>query len=670
MRTNGLGTAALRFRRPWTSGPDRVRAFATAHAELLTAAAIAIFGAGVLLAQQPWDRWSQGDIALFQLFGRLVADGEVPYRDFFDHKTPLASYLNAVPALISRPFDVEYVLAARVMSVALAAAASVGLYFVARAASLGRATSAVAAVLFPAFDYHDYFAVLGIEPNLLNSYVGVFALLAAYRSRWLVAGVLCALAFLALQPGGVFLLGAGTIALMSGRARKAISLLVVGFVAPVAILLFYFGIVGALGDFWADTVTFNLDYVNRQFSWLPFDLMADRINSGHSSDRWLFLVGALGFAAWVGTLVSSFRRGVTSHAVPALPLAVVTVGVLGYSYVNFTTAADILPLIPWVAFWSAWLIDQLGRQPARWAPGAAAVSAVLLVGYGYHSLPDLVDIGNPTDEGAIVRGIEQRAHLQPGDPIFVADEAWYLLLSERHHLSRYYTLRGGQYQYAQDREGGTYKALLRPLIEEKPKLVVITRQKDWLTQSKWRPLQKVYGPILLWSYTLLDPATIPSGFARRADFWVLRDAQDFESPDTQMLDRWQASDAIFVQSEDGVLVTSDQPAYSAYERPATFPVPLARGAVYAGLVWVKGTDQSVGEMASITIHEQGGMQGESLAKFQLTADWQPVVVVHTIAQLVPEALSVHVLKQNGAGKEDSFLIREGQLRLLVPGLPK
>ena len=633
-------------------------------------AAVAGVSLAVLLVQQPWDRWSHGDIALHQVFGRLIADGQVPYRDFFDQKTPLAWYLNAVPALISRHLGADYVLAARALSVLLAVGGSVGLYLVARSASLGRTMSAVAALLFLAFDYHNYFAIRGIDPKLLNSYVGIFGLLAAYHSRWLLAGVLCALAFLAFPPAGVFLLGAGTLALMSGRAtaRKAIPRLGAGFVAPIAVLLIYFVVVGALDDFWADNVIFNRQYVSQQFSWLRIELMAERITSDHRSDRWLFLVGAIGFATYAGSLAWGLFRRVPSHVMPALPVAVVTVAVFTYSYVNFWTAGDVLPFLPWIAFWGAWLLEQPARQPTRWAYWAAVGGALVLLGYGYHSLPDLTDIGNPPDEGAIVRGIEQRARLQPGDPIYVQEEQWYLLLSERDHLSRYYFVRNAVYKYAEEREG-TYEALLRPLIEEKPKLFVMSDQRDWLAQSAWSPLQRIFGPILLWSYTRLDPASINYGFSSRAEFWVLRAPGDFQDPGTDLLRRWQPEDARLSEEAGGTLVASDQGTYAVSQRVAAFGVPIGRGAVYAAIVWVKGSADSREEAAKIVVMEDGGAQRRSEALFGLSGDWQPVVVIHRVDQIVPDALTVQVVKENFMGKGDSFLIREGQLRLLVPGLP-
>lgn len=624
----------------------------------------------MLLAQQPWERWSVGDLALHQLFGHLIADGKVPYRDFFDQKTPLAWYLNAAADLISRPLGVDYVLAARVLSVSLAAAGTVGLYLVARAASLGRGASAVAALLFIAFDYHSYAAIHGIEPKLLNSYIGIFALLAAYRSRWLLSGVLCALAFLAWPPGGVFLLGAGTVALMNGRAtvREAIPRLVVGFVAPVAALLIYLGLVGALADFWADTFTFNRQYVSQEFSWLRVDLMADRINSGHASDRWLFLVGALGFVAWAWLF--TFARDIVKQTKLVAPLAVVTLAVLGYSYVNFWTVGDVMPFLPWVAFWGAWLLERMARQP-RWAP-AAGVAALVLLGYGFHSLPDLTEVGNPPDEMTIVRDIEQRAHLQPGDPIYVQEEQWYLLLSGRDHLSRYYFLRNGTYKYAEEREG-TYEAVSGPVIERKPKLFVMTTQANWLTQSGWTPLQRIFGPVLLDSYMRLDPQNISSGFSgftRRAEFWVLRPLEDYQSGGTNLLERWQAQGAALAPSDGGTLVTSQQETYAVSEHVTPFRIAVGRGATYAAIAWVKGTDLSAGEAVSIAISEEGGAEGVSSADFKLTSQWQPVVVIHNVGQVVPEGLTVRVTKARGSATGDSFLVREGQLRLLVPGQPE
>lgn len=626
---------------------------------------IACFILGLLLSFEPWKKGVLGDIALFQLFGRLVADGDVPYRDFFDHKTPLINYINASGALTSDALNVDYIVTARALSLLFAVIGGVGLYFLCRFASLRPAAAFAGAIAFFAFDLFDLYVALGLEPKLLSGYIGIVALLVAYRSRWFAAGVLSALAFLTWQPAAVFLLGVLARALLveGKRSWRPGALAMAGGLAPVALLLAYFAIVGAVNEFWFDTFVFNRTYVENQFTWSPpIDLIRQRVDSGFLSDRWFFLVGVIGFVAWLAVfVVQMLRRKQDDAAKDAAPVAVVSLGVLAYSYVNFTTEGDVMPFLPWIAFWIAWLIDRLARA-ATPIPIFAPVAALAVMIYGYHTILDQRPFVTIDDGRAFVADIEQRAELEDGDPVYMENEAWYLLLSGREHLSRYYYTRSQADAYAQDREG-IDAALLRPIREEQPKLIVLSRQ-NWNDSTKWSSLQRLYAPLLFANYHLIDPASLPEGFSLRAEFWARNEVGEsaVTSNGTLLgLQGWQSS---IVQQDDGFLVSSDAAAYSAYQisLPGLSP---AVGQPYTAVVWVKGTESSFGEKVTIILREEAGNRPQTTAVYRLTNEWQPLVVTRQIATPGLATLSIHVLKQDGTGPGDAFLVDDAELGTFV-----
>ena len=636
--------------------------------DLVLPIVLVCFLLGVFLAFEPWKKGVQGDIALFQLFGRLVANGDVPYRDFFDHKTPLVNYINAVPALISDWFGLDYIVTSRAASLLLAIVGGLGLYFLCRAASLRPAAAFGAAVTFFAFDLLDLFVALGLEPKFLNLYIGILGLLVAYRSRWFFAGVLSALAFLTWQPGAVFLLGVFARAVMvEGRhSGRSLVLATAGFAAPLALLVAYFAIAGALNEFWSDAFLFNRDYVERQFVWMPpFDLFTERINTAYLADRWLFLVGALGCVVWAALLaLQALRRHIDDATKNAVPIAVVTLGVLLYSYVNFNTTADVIPFVPWIGFWVAWLVDRLARiaPSQRWI---APLAVLALTAYGYDTIFDQQTFVTIDNGRALVTDIEARAGLEEGDPIYVVNEAWYLLLSERDHLSRYYYTRSQAYAYAEDREGINI-ALLDPIREEQPKLVVMSRNTNWGDASKWSTVQRIYAPLLLTRYHMLDPESMPPSFSRRAEFWVLNAEGDaLGAGATSGLSGWQVWQSSIEQAEDGFLVSSDQPAYSVFQQSNPALLTLSDAQPYSAIVWVKGTESSIGESVTIILREESGEQPQSEATFRLSGDWQPIAVTRQLTTPRLASLSIHVLKLDGTGPGDSFLVRFAQLGSFV-----
>ena len=300
----------------------------------------------IVLVYRPWSQPAVGDLAMFQVFGRIIADGGVPYRDFFDTKAPFAAYLNAFIALLSDWFGFDYVLGARGLSVAMTAFGGALCYSVARHAGIDRVASMAAALLFVAADGFAWSAAIGFEPKALMWEFGALGLVAAYRRWWWVSGISCALAFLTWQPAGTFLVGAATaVLLVEPKLRvRSLAMLGAGFAVPLLIFASYLFVVGALDDFWTYTVSFTATYVPSP-PWPPFDRWADVVNGAANSDRWLFLVAAVGFLVWVAMFIYALlrKRTIPMRFLPQLPLVVVTLSVLAYSCINFAGWGDFFP---------------------------------------------------------------------------------------------------------------------------------------------------------------------------------------------------------------------------------------------------------------------------------------------------------------------------------------
>lgn len=537
-----------------------LRRHLVAKQDWLIGGALFVFALLVFLSFRPWDLAALGDIAIFQLFGRLIADGAVPYRDFFDHKTPLVGYVNAVPAIGSNLFGSDYVISTRIVSMVVAASASVGLYMLGRAASLSRIASIAAAGTYVAFNFASFLVAFGIDAKALVSYLGIFGLLAAYRSRWVASGALCGLSALAWQPGAVFLAGAATCALVrrdSGRTKN-LALLGTGFFAPFFLLILYFALTGALDEFWQDAFVFNRQYVDRQFTLLPrLGEVAEVIDRGYSSERWVFLLASFGATLWLVLAVGGLWQKHLSAAVTrSAPIAVVTLAVLVYSYVNFTSEVDVLPFLPWVAFWTAFLLDRVSRPMRSAAPMLAIAGTAALFIYGHQGLTDrlplLTSEGGLSTEKAIVADVERQAGLRDDESIYVMNEPWFLLASGRDHIAPpYYYLWSGVEDLIREREG-INATLVRPLLDEQPKLVVLGFPAVWLHPGDRSDIQQSYAGALLFNYERLPTSGLRGSFVTRAaNYWVLREEGEQVDPSAQLraaasipwlIGGWAASD--------------------------------------------------------------------------------------------------------------------------------
>lgn len=486
--------------------------------DLLLAGAAGLITLAIVLVYRPWSQPAVGDLAMFQVFGRLIADGAVPYQDFFDTKAPLASYLNASAALASDWFGFDYVYGARGLSILLTAVGGALVYTVSRHAGIERFSALVAATLFLAADGFAWSAAIGFEPKALMWVFGAAGLVAAYRGWWWASGILCALGFLTWQPAGTFLIGAAatTLLIESKQRPRALVTLGASFIMPLLLFCGYLLLAGAFDEFWTYTFTFSATYIPPP-PFPPFDTWADVVNHAASNDRWLFLVAAIGFVAWVGMFayMTARQRYVSREALWQVPLVVVTASVLGYSTLNFAGWGDFFPFVPWVAIWCGWLLHSIRRLgPIGAALGV--IGAVALVCYGHFTLVDQTVLQSPEQtlgwQRDRIDALEDAVPLGESDKIYAVNNmAWYVLLSEHENTTEFLYTWDGIPNYIVD-EYGSFAPITAPLEEGTPRLVILG----------FHAVPEVREAAAA-NYAQIDPFWLPGYFQNRAEFWIRND---------------------------------------------------------------------------------------------------------------------------------------------------
>jgi hypothetical protein len=421
-------------------------------------------------------------------------------------------------ALLSDWFGFDYVLGARGLTVALTAVGGALVYAVSRHARIDRFSALVAATLFLAADGFAWSSAIGFEPKALMWVFGAAGLVCAYRRWWLASGVLCALGFLTWQPAGTFLIGAATATLLIEPRERIRALLTLGasFAVPLVIFALYLMLAGAFDDFWTYTITFNATYVPSP-PWPPFQTWADVVNQAANSDRWLFLVAAIGFVVWVALFAYALlaRRRIPGEFVPQFPLVAVTLCVLGYSCLNFAGWGDFCPFVPWVAIWSGSLIYTI-RRGGRVAAWGAVVGAAVLIGYAHFTLVDQTRLQSPTQtlswQRSRIDALEDEVPLLASDLLYAVNNmSWYSLLSDHDNTTEFVYTWDGIPNYILD-ENGSYAPLTTPLEEGIPKLVILGFYA--IPEVRIATAEK---------YAQIDPATLPAYFANRAEFWIRKD---------------------------------------------------------------------------------------------------------------------------------------------------
>lgn len=213
------------------------------------------------------------DAGAYAYGGEHIAQGDVLYRDHWDHKPPFAYYLNA--ALFS--FFPATVTTMAIFEIAWLSVASLLIFAIARHIF---APAGAAAVLF-------LFVVYAGTTQIIE-YVGMtetyallpvlLAVLAAlkynktFRAHWLlVSGVAIGLTFLVRQTALTIALPIGLYTIFSLKNKRAafpviakhITAGLAGVALPLAVAVLYFASHGALADFYSRVITYNQHYTGK-----------------------------------------------------------------------------------------------------------------------------------------------------------------------------------------------------------------------------------------------------------------------------------------------------------------------------------------------------------------------------------------------------------------------
>ena len=306
------------------------------------------------------------DVRFYLYFAAQTAMGAVPHRDFFDSKTPLATFAGAGLVWLGAPLGFSPLPSIRVGYLALAAVIGVLVFAIHR--RLGPAGALSGALGLAA---HLGFPLLGILPaigNIPKLLMALFAALAALcvgGGRWRAAGAAGALAFMDWQVGGLVLLACFAAALFEGKGRgAACRALAAGAALGLLPFLLYFGAHGALPEVWFQVVTSLFSRASRAAS---FHQIASVVRVGCRGHLWLVALGAVGLLLYPIYLARAWK----GPRAMAIALGVYHGGVVAFSFWDFQAYGDLFILLFSVAFFAGVALCEIQaasrglRSPSR-----------------------------------------------------------------------------------------------------------------------------------------------------------------------------------------------------------------------------------------------------------------------------------------------------------------
>lgn len=455
----------------------------------VVALAAFLIGAAVVLADRPFTHAETGDSSIFDYIAQSIVRGQVPYRDVIDPKGPGSMYLSAGAMAIGRSLGVRDIIAVRWFHVVLMGLLAAITFLVAEKYFQNRFASIFAFMVpFMSGSFSSQ-VIRGTQPKLPMVLFGMLSLLLIAKEQPFWAGFFSMLSCLCWQPGLMFTGVAVLIFsryLTSWRDLRAIKV-VFGALVPLAVVILYFYLRGALGDLWSWTIVYPLTV------FAPETTMA----FGETRDHfWLVLqrelqplsiIAPLALAGLVLYIIERARRRagqrerIRFEDLSKDALVYPPVIYLIFCMINFQSAPDLIPLYPFIGLFAGLLVVEAVALISRSRPkvaslvSAAVTIVVIVVTVVEHAPggPVKTTLQDQDREAKVLAG-----YIEPGDKIYAHGMAEVLVLLNRPNLNKYLALNSGADEFIAARKSGGFQDVIDEIETYAPKIVVMTRLRN------------------------------------------------------------------------------------------------------------------------------------------------------------------------------------------------
>lgn len=361
---------------------------------------VMLLGLFVLGLHRPFDLPLTGDRA-YLLYVSQVAyfTGDIYGNSGFGY-TPLGPLIAAVffagAGLVT---DSSTLVLARLAGMACWLACLLGVLLIGRRFFASTVEPVLMALIFAGFAVVPMMSASNLEPKMLVLLFEILALASAYRGRWLLAGFAVACAAMCWQPAIVVLPALGLFLLFDARPQwlAAAWRFAMGIVLGTLPVIVYLTLSGGWSAFWQQAILRKLEQEGAVVLEQPLHWLSSGLFPRLLSERWIFIAAGVGLTVFVlVTVLGALQRTGRPVARHAVLMLLFTLAWAGFNAMEFQSVPDLIPFLPAVCYWPAYLVWTL-RAPAKRevsAPGSATTFRAVLglglaLGLGTYALLDV-----------------------------------------------------------------------------------------------------------------------------------------------------------------------------------------------------------------------------------------------------------------------------------------
>jgi 4-amino-4-deoxy-L-arabinose transferase-like glycosyltransferase len=436
------------------------------------------------------------DSGVFLYVGWRFLNGEIPYRDVWDHKPPLIYFVDAL-GLSLTPDSLWGVWILRFIFIFFTLFITYKL--------LDREFGLFSA-LAGTFVFSSGLLTILEKGNVTEEYALVFQALCFWlfvgawkrdfplrTSFWI--GLAGGLAFNFKQTTigiwityGLFLL---VIRMMQGRAplRDLISLFA-GWLIPSLVFILYFASQGAFADYWEQAFLYNFIYIGKHEGirrLIPVFIKG----FAYLRNGWVLYLAILGWLAgalyaWIKRRTVQKIRPLILIALVNLPMEVILITLSGRSILHYyLTPLPVMAILAGVLVHVAPRLVSTGQNGAKWVSGMV----LLLVLFGQYGqiqyYPEYVRGLSDNDYAPVIDYVAQNTQEQD-KVLLIGAESVVNFLARREAPTRYVY----QYPLALLGRRPMFEEYFNQILVEKPTLIIDTRGRTRLDEKLYTPLQK------------------------------------------------------------------------------------------------------------------------------------------------------------------------------------